>query len=71
VDFKVIDSKDGPLSKDEIHRLTFKPLDPMDRYTKGKGFFAIVDPNVDDTMNRIQMESAALAAGSGLASHFT
>ena len=52
MDFRVIDSKPGPLAKgklslslslfllltrcvDEIHRLTFKPLDPMDRYTKG------------------------------------
>jgi len=35
VDFKVIDEKPGPLAKDEVHRLVFKPLDPMDRYKPG------------------------------------
>ncbi len=31
VDFRVVDEKEGPLSRDQIHRITFKPLDPMDR----------------------------------------
>jgi hypothetical protein len=31
VDFRVIDEKAGPLAVNEVHRLTFKPLDPMDR----------------------------------------
>merc|ERR1711991_489774 len=35
VDFKVIDDKETPFAKDEVHRLTFKPLDPMDRYKPG------------------------------------